>query len=134
MKQEEIISLLNEAIRVLETIGEQKLNRMERSMFRNIRSLCLDPKKRVSLLGDRSMDFYLRAGCACAEVFRNQAMSDTMMALIDEESLQVDRRKLSVFFRRLRQSLSMEELHPADEFLRLANLGLYTEPFAYLGL
>lgn len=134
MKQEEIISLLNEAIKVLETIGERKLNRMERSVFRRIRSLCLDLNKRESLLGSWSMDFYLRVGCACVEAFKRQAMSDAMMALIDAKSIRSDRRKLSVFLRRLRQKLSMEELHPADEFLRLANLGLYTESFACLGL
>ncbi len=134
MKQEEIISLLNEAITVLEESGSRKLSLRQRDMFRRIRALCLDFNQREKLLGSRSTDFFARVGCACAETFKRQAMSDAMMALIGARSLPPDHRKLTVFLRRLRQKLSMEELHPTGEFLRLANAGLYTEQFAYLSL
>ena len=134
MKQEEIISLLDEAIKVLEAIEERKLSRKQRGVFRNIRSLCLDLNKRDALLGSRSLDFAARVGCACTEVFRRRGMSDAMRVLADTGSLQSDHRRLTVFLRRLRQKISMEELLPTDEFLRLANTGLYCEQFAHLGL
>lgn len=134
MKQEEIISLLDEAIKVLEAVKERKLSGKQRNIFRNIRSLCLDLNRRDVLLGSRSMDFATRVGCACEETLKRRTMSDAMMILAHTGFFQSDRRKLDIFLRRLRQKISMEELRSTDEFLRLANAGLYSEPFVRLNL